>query len=73
MSQTRSFAATGVEPGRQVVALGLAAVLTAVVVDVLLVGELTLFFDLCFVVVCLALALRRAPRDFFTGRACCRR
>ncbi len=66
MSQTRSFPVTGVEPGRQVVALGLAAVLTVVVVNVLLVGELTLFFDLCFVVVCLTLALAVRTRDFFT-------
>lgn len=66
MSQTRSEPFAGVEPGRQVVALGLAAVLTVVVVNVLLVGELTLFFDLCFVVLCLALALAVRTRDFFT-------
>jgi hypothetical protein len=66
VSQIRSEPATGVEPGRQVVALGLAALLTVVVVNVALVGELSLFFDLCFVVLCLALALAVRARDFFT-------
>ena len=66
MSQTRSEPLAGVEPGRQVVALGLAAVLTVVVVNIALVGELSLFFDLCFIVLCLALALAVRPRDFFT-------
>ncbi|WP_295659025.1 DUF6542 domain-containing protein [uncultured Nocardioides sp.] len=66
MSQTRSAPAAGVEPGRHVVALGLAAVLTVVVINVLLVGELSLFFDLCFVVLCLALALAVRTSDFFT-------
>lgn len=47
-------------------ALGLAGLLTVVVVNVLLVGELSLFFDLCFVVVCLALALAVRTRDIFT-------
>ncbi len=66
MSQTRSFPIAGLEPGRQVVALGLAAVLSVVVINVVLVGELSLFFDLCFVVLCLGLALAVRTRDFFT-------
>lgn len=66
MSQTRSLSPAEVEPGRQVVALGVAAVLTVVALNVLLVGELSLFFDLCFVALCLALALAVRPRDFFT-------
>jgi hypothetical protein len=55
----------GGEPGRQVVALGVALTLTAVSVDVLLVGRLTLFFDLCFMALCLGLAALVRRRDFF--------
>lgn len=69
MSQTRaqpgSLWTDGVEPGRQAVALGVAVALTVVVVNLVLVGELSLFFDLCFVVLCLGLALVVQPRDFF--------
>lgn len=56
----------GSEPGRQVVALGVAATLTAVALDVALGGDLGLFFDLCFVATCVAIALRVRPREFFT-------
>jgi hypothetical protein len=56
----------GREPGRQVVALGLAVALTAVVVDLALVGRISLFFDLCFIALCVALALVVRPTDFFT-------
>lgn len=48
----------GTEPGRQVVALGFALVLSAVALDYLLSGHLSLFFDLCFITVCLFLAIR---------------
>lgn len=53
------------EPGRQVVSLGVAVTLTAVSIDVALVGRLTLFFDLCFVVTCLGLAALVRRRDFY--------
>ncbi|QIK74178.1 DUF6542 domain-containing protein [Nocardioides piscis] len=66
MSQTGSVWSEGVEPGRQAVALGIALVLTIVAIDVLLVGELSFFFDLCFIVLCLGLALIVKPHDFFT-------
>ncbi len=66
MSQTRTLWEEGREPGRQVVALGLAVALTAVVVDLGLVGRVSLFFDLCFVALCVALALSVRPTDFFT-------
>ncbi|CAA9406205.1 MAG: hypothetical protein AVDCRST_MAG60-2380 [uncultured Nocardioides sp.] len=66
VSQTGSVWTDGLEPGRQTVALGIAAALTIVAVNVLLVGELSFFFDLCFVVLCLALALVVKPDDFFT-------
>ena len=56
----------GDEPGRQMVALGAALVLSAVVIDVALGGDLGLFFDLCFVALCVTIALRVRPRDFFT-------
>jgi hypothetical protein len=56
----------GHEPGRQVVALGLALALTAVVVDVLMTQSVTWVFDVCFVAVCVVLALLVAPRDLFT-------
>ena len=65
MTQADAFWEVGREPGRQVVSLGVAATLTAVCLDVLLVGRLTLFFDLCFMVVCLGLAALVRRRDFF--------
>lgn len=65
MSQTGTVWTDGIEPGRQAVALGLALVLSVVVVNLLLVGELSFFFDLCFVVLCLGLALVVRPDDFF--------
>jgi hypothetical protein len=55
----------GREPGRQVVSLGVALTLTAVSIDVAFVGRLTLFFDLCFVVLCLGLAALVRRRDFY--------
>jgi hypothetical protein len=39
--------------------------MTVVAVDLALVGELSLFFDLCFIVVCLGLAALVHPDDFF--------
>ncbi|CAM3555774.1 DUF6542 domain-containing protein [Nocardioides zeicaulis] len=59
------FWQVGREPGRQVVVLGVAVTLTAVCLDVLLAGELTLFFDLCFTALCLGLAALVRRRDFF--------
>jgi hypothetical protein len=57
---------TGDTRGSEVVALASAVVLTVAAAEVLLVGHLRLFFDLCFVVVCLGAALLVRPRDFFT-------
>lgn len=56
----------GREPGRQVAVLGVAVALSVAALDVLLSGEVGLFFDLCFVALCLFLALRVRPHDFFT-------
>lgn len=66
MSEARTVWEQGREPGRQVVALGAALALTAVVIDVALVGRVSLFFDLCFVTMCVGLALVVRPTDFFT-------
>ena len=57
---------TGREPGRAVVALGAAVALSVAVLDVWLVGGVGLFFDLWFGALCIALALRVRPADFFT-------
>lgn len=56
----------GHESGREMVALGLALVLTLAVLDLVLTGRAGLLFDLGFVVLCLGLALAVHPRDFFT-------
>jgi len=66
VTHARTVWEEGHEPGRQVVALGVALALTIVVLDVALVGRVSLFFDLCFVVLCIALALQVRPTDFFT-------
>jgi len=65
VTQAEAFWDVGREPGRQVVSLGVALTLTAVSIDILLVGRLTLFFDLCFMVLCLGLAALVRRRDFF--------
>lgn len=66
MNHTRTLWEEGREPGRQVVALGAALALSAVVIDVAVVGRISLFFDLCFITLCVALALAVRPTDFFT-------
>lgn len=66
MSQRRTLWEEGRQPGRQVVALGLALALSAVVVDQALFGSIGAFFDVCFVLTCVAMALLVRPQDFFT-------
>ena len=66
MSHTRAIWDDGREPGRAVVALGVAVALSAIVVNVAMVGRVSMFFDLWFVLLCLGLALLVRPRDFFT-------
>lgn len=56
----------GREPGRQMVALAVALTLSAIVLDITLGQDLGLFFDLCFVALCVTIALQVRPRDFFT-------
>jgi hypothetical protein len=65
VTHARTLWEEGREPGRQVVALGVALALTIVVVDLALVGRVSLFFDLSFVALCLGLALAVRPTDFF--------
>jgi hypothetical protein len=66
VGEARTLWEEGHEPGRQMVALGLALTLTVVVLDVGIGGRVGLFFDLAFVAVCLALAMLVRPEDFFT-------
>jgi len=66
VSHTRAVWDEGREPGRAVVALGVAVALTVIVVNVAMVGRVSMFFDLWFVLLCLGLALLVRPSDFFT-------
>ena len=66
MSHTRAIWDDGREPGRAVVALGVAVALSAIVVNVAMVGRVSMFFDLWFVLLSLGLALLVRPSDFFT-------
>ena len=65
VNQARTLWDEGREPGRQVVALGVAVALTVVVLDLVMVGRVSLFFDLCFIALCIGLALAVRPTDFF--------
>jgi hypothetical protein len=66
VSQSRTLWEEGREPGRQVVALGMALALTAVVVDQLVLDSVGIVFDASFVLLCVAVALAVRPTDFFT-------
>lgn len=65
VSQAKALWDVGQEPGRQLVALGMAVALTAVTIDVFIVGRVSLFFDLAFVTLCLGLAALVRLDDFF--------
>jgi hypothetical protein len=66
VSHTRAIWDDGREPGRAVVALGVAVALSAIVVNVAMVGRVTMFFDLWFILLSLGLALLVRQRDLFT-------
>jgi hypothetical protein len=55
----------GHEPGGRIVALGVALALTVAVIDGLVAGRVELLYDVCFVLICIGLALLVHPRDFF--------
>lgn len=61
------YAAADGLPGRGVVLATLLAVAAVVALDLALVGALTFFFDLCFVVVCLVAAMSVRRQDLFTA------
>ncbi len=65
MTQARTLWEEGRETGNAVVALGAALALTVVALDVAVSGHVSLVFDLCFVALCVALALLVRPTDFF--------
>lgn len=67
VSHARTVWEQGHEPGRQVVALGAAVALTAVLVDLALTDEVSLLFDVVFVLLCVLLALDVRPDDFFVA------
>jgi len=67
VSHARTVWEEGREPGRQVVALGTAVALTAVLVDLMLTDGVGLLFDVAFVLLCILLALVVQPDDFFTA------
>jgi hypothetical protein len=62
---TRTIWEEGHEPGREVVALGIALALTAAALDLMLTDRVGLLFDLGFVALCLGLALAVRRTDFF--------
>ena len=66
MSAARTLWEEGHEPGRRVVALGLALALSIVALDLAVAGRVSLLFDLAFVALCITLALMVRPEDFFT-------
>ncbi len=63
MSQ-RTLWEEGHQSGRQVAVLGVALALTAAVLDLWFFDRMTVFFDLSFVLLCVALALLVRPADF---------
>ncbi len=54
-------------PARGVVLISLLAVAGCAGIDLLLTSAITMFFDLCFIVVCLVSAMAVRRRDFFTA------
>jgi hypothetical protein len=56
----------GTTRGSEVVALTAALTLSAATVEIAISGHLRLFFDLCFIAICLIAAMLVRPREFFT-------
>lgn len=55
----------GRQPAHEVIALAVALLLTATVLDLVLSAGLGLFYDLAFVTICVGVALQVRPEDFF--------
>jgi hypothetical protein len=66
VSHTRAIWDVGRVPGRAVVALGVAVALSAIVINIAMVGRVSMFFDLWFVLLSLGLAVLVRPGDFLT-------
>ncbi|MEP9381586.1 DUF6542 domain-containing protein [Nocardioides cheoyonin] len=66
MTHARTIWEEGREPGRRVVALGVALALTVAALDLELTGRMSLLFDVVFVALSVGVALLVHPRDFFT-------
>jgi hypothetical protein len=66
MSATEYATAPGM-PARGVIVLSSATALGCAAVDFALTGRLSIFFDLCFVTVCLVGAMAVRRRDLFTA------
>jgi hypothetical protein len=65
VSNGRTLWEEGRQPGRRVATVAVVSTAAVVGLNLLLTGRLTLFYDLAFVVICLAAALTVRPRDFF--------
>jgi hypothetical protein len=64
-SHRRTLWEEGRRPGRLVANAAALLVLLVVLVDLLVFSDVTLLFDIAFVVICVAAALAVRPRDFF--------
>lgn len=65
MQRPRTLWEEGHEPGRRVVTLAVAVALSTVLVDLALMGRVSVLFDVVFVLLCVAAALLVRPADFF--------
>ena len=66
MARARTLWEEGTWPGRRVVRLGVAGTLGIVGLDLAVNRDVTLVFDIAFVLLCVVLALLVRPADFFT-------
>lgn len=67
VSHARTVWEEGREPGHQVVTLGTAVALTALLIDLILTDGVSVLFDVAFALLCIVLALVVRPDDFFTA------
>lgn len=67
LPDSRTIWEEGRVPGPEIAALAVALTVTSVGLDLLLTDEVTVLFDVMFVLGCLLLALAVRPNDFFTA------